>query len=421
MMVPTTVMETRPVDRVCYRTEQRREDSTRYKTVAVPRTVTEDYWVSVPEPRTREVTDYVSRTVYDTKTREVTVQVPHQETRTATRMVCRPYTVMETRTTNALETRVREVPYTAMNPVTRTRTVEYTVSVPHQETRQGTRRVCHWVNEARVRIIHCDEGHWEEVPCCPIGMHSSPKFSLVNQSVADSDGAKVDASGPFRLVGLRHRARGFRQEAPCTGGCSVGCTEYSAGDCCGVPVLQSRRVWVPQIVTKEIPYTVCRPQYHDEPYTYTVTVCRPETRTREESYIECVPEERVRQVSYHVLVPRQHTVSVQRMRLEPESYTYTTTVCRPETRTETYQECRVVSEPRTRTETYTEYVSQQRSRTRQVTDYQSIAVPWTRIMEVSVPYTVQEQIQVAVCRLVPRKVTCDSCANDCVTCSDCNN
>ena len=84
-----------------------------------------------------------------------------------------------------------------------------------------------------------------------------------------------------------------------------------AGDCAPVAsaVTCTKSVWVPNIVTEEVPYTVYRQQMESVPYTYTVTVCKPETRTR--------------------------TVPVTTYNTEERTRNYTVTVCKPETRTRT--------------------------------------------------------------------------------------
>jgi hypothetical protein len=94
-----------------------------------------------------------------------------------------------------------------------------------------------------------------------------------------------------------------------------------------------------------------RPTYEEVPYEYTVTLCRPETRTRTVTFCEYVPEQRTQEVQYTVCVPEQRVA------------THQVTICRT--------------------------VAEQR--TRQVT--------------VMVPYTEQQEVPVQVCRMVPKTIT----------------
>ncbi|MFV1966320.1 MAG: hypothetical protein ACC628_12925 [Pirellulaceae bacterium] len=114
---------------------------------------------------------------------------------------------------------------------------------------------------------------------------------------------------------------------------------------------RTRMVWVSNIVTEEVPVTVCKYETTQEEYTYVVITCRPETRTR--------------------------TVKV----------------------------CRYVNETQTREVAYTVCVPQQRERVRNVTTYTTVAEQQVQQYTVCVPQTVQKQVTVNVCRRVPQTVT----------------
>ncbi len=58
-------------------------------------------------------------------------------------------------------------------------------------------------------------------------------------------------------------------------GCGGGC-----GGCAPATTTVCRRVWVPNIVTEQIPVTTYQNQKSTQEYTYTVTLCRTETRNR---------------------------------------------------------------------------------------------------------------------------------------------
>ncbi len=112
------------------------------------------------------------------------------------------------------------------------------------------------------------------------------------------------------------------------------------------------RRWVPNIVKREVEYTCMQAQMEDVPYEYTVTLCRPETRTRTVQVCDMVREQKTKEVQY--------------------------TVCVPQTKTGTRQVTVCKTVPEEKTCTYT----------------------------VNVPHTVQKEIQVKVCRMVPKEITC---------------
>jgi hypothetical protein len=253
------------------------------------------------------------------QTVERTVMVPQMftENRTINVVQCRTeererqYTVMrpvnETRTVeyqytvNKFETRTRDINYTVRKPVMSTEQRQYTVMVPEQQTREATRRVCRMVPVQQTRTVCEDQGSWQEVP------------------------------------------------QTYTSGC---------GDCAQTYTCM-RRCWVPKYVTREVAYTVMRPQIEEVPYTYTVTVCRPEMRTKDVQVCNFVSEQRTRQVQYRVCVPEQLTG------------------------TREVTTCRMV--PEQKTATYT----------------------------VQVPETVQKEVQVQVCRMVPKTITCQVPVREC--------
>jgi hypothetical protein len=89
-------------------------------------------------------------------------------------------------------------------------------------------------------------------------------------------------------------------------------------DCHGC--VQTCNVYCPRVVTEEVPCTVYRPQMVEVPFTYPVTVCRPETRSVTERIPRTVFETKTREVPYTVPVPRQVTrqVPVRTMRTVQE-------------------------------------------------------------------------------------------------------
>jgi YTV len=132
-------------------------------------------------------------------------------------------------------------------------------------------------------------------------------------------------------------------------------------DCCGCT--HTCEVWVPNIVTEQVPVTVYKPHYTQEQFSYNVVVCRPEQRTITQQVAKPVYETRTREVSFTVPVAKQIERQIPK------------TVMRPVMETK--------------------------------------AVNYT----VMVPHRVERQVTVPVCTMVPKQVTytvhpcppCDAC------------
>ena len=238
--------ETKMVTTLQYRYEKRERTVTVNRRVPETREVTKRYTVMVPETRTKEVTCTVM--VPETRTKEVTctVMVPEKRTREETYCEMVPqweeveqqYTVMVPYKEDVEQT------YTVCVPVTKVVQQTCTVMVPHQETRQGTRRICKTVPVKQTRTITRDAGHWENrteevsMTCC----------------------ARVSSCGGCGGCG----------------GCATACCVST--EPCTKTV--TRRVWVPKLVKENVTCTVYKQQIVEEPCEYTVTVMKPETRTK---------------------------------------------------------------------------------------------------------------------------------------------
>lgn len=365
VMVPTWVTEMRTVQVTECRTEMRQRPVTTYKQVAETKMVTEQYTVQVPEQRVRTETFTVCRPVTRQVPRQYTVNVPYQETRTATRRVCKYVPVQEPRTVNVTEQRVRTENYTVMRPVTRQQEQQYTVNVPYTETREGTRKVCRWVPVTNTRTIRVDEGRCETV--------------------------QVAVPPP---CGGTHR-----------GHCRRRCCSQPCPPPCG-PVIVNKRVWVPNIVEKQIPYTTMQKQWFDEPYKYLVSLCRPEIRTRTVNYVEQVPETMSREVPFTVCVPKTEMVTVNRPQWFDEPYSYVVNLCRQEVRTQMVDVQEMVAEQQTRQVPYMVMVPQVRSRQVPVTTMRNVPVQQMEMYPVTVPQVITRQVPVTVCKMVPQMVQC---------------
>ncbi|MFC1597072.1 hypothetical protein ACFL5Q_03915 [Planctomycetota bacterium] len=209
-----------------------------------------------------------------------------------TKMVERTYTVM------VPEVRTKTVECVVNVPVWRDVTQEYTVMVPHCEKRQGTRTVCKMEPVTETRTVMEDQGHWEEQDC------------------------------PTTC-------------APKTCRPKTCCPKTCAPKTC--------KVWVPDCVEKEIEVTCMKPTTVEEPYEYTVTVCKPETRTCTQRVQECKQEVRTQEVCYTVCVPQQVTKQcpVTTTRCVAEERTVQCTVMVPHEVERVVPVCRVKMVPKT--------------------------------------------------------------------------
>jgi hypothetical protein len=255
---------------------------------------------------TVEKTILVPTTVTELRTVQVVECRPEVQQRTITtyknvpetKAVTRHYTVMVPEQHSRTET------YTVCTPVWKEVTQQYVVSVPHQETKHGVRSVCRPVQVQETRTVCEDHGHWEE--------HACP--------------------GPC-------------YDRACLRCCQRGC-------CCICGGTSAHKVWVPQVVKKDVLVTVCRNELVQEPYDYVVTVCKPETKTRQVKVCDYVREQKSREVTYTVCVPKTET------------------------------------------------------KTENVTTYKCVAEPKVVNVTVMVPHTVEKQIPVQVCRMIPKQVVC---------------
>jgi hypothetical protein len=244
--VPEWVTEVRTVRAVEYTTEERQETCTVYK--------------RVPETKTIQT--------------ECTVMVPETRTKTCKVTVC--------------------------TPVWKEVEQQYTVMVPHQEKRQGVRKVCKMEQVKQTRTVCKDKGHWEE------------QVVEVAPASAKACASPCTARRACRLWARRSVCCAAPCATACTTACSAACD--SGCDSCGGAgtagaVQCVKKVWVPNIVQEQVEVTCSKPVMVEEPCEYTVTVCKPEARTRKVRVCEYQKEEKTRQVQYTVCVPQQRTVT----------------------------------------------------------------------------------------------------------------
>ena len=73
-------------------------------------------------------------------------------------------------------------------------------------------------------------------------------------------------------------------------------------DCCGGTC--TCQVWVPNLVTEQVPVTVYKPQFVEEPYSCEVVVCKPELKQVTMRIAKPIYETKTREVICTVAVPR---------------------------------------------------------------------------------------------------------------------
>ncbi len=262
--------------------------------------------IQAPQPRVVTKTIMVPHVEYQTRmvTDYVCTSVPRQRTVPVTRMVPETHMV------------VRRFPVVTPQPRTKIEVyrvchMEYeevpatiTVCVPYIEMRQGVRTVCSMVQETVMQTVSEESGHWEDAP---------------------------SAGGPVQ--------KGMEQ-APLQKG-----------------PIQKGRVWVPEVVKRQVPVTTWRPETTQVPFEYPVhltrlesrpttrTLARPRYETKEReihytvpvtTYVErevphtvCRPvtEERVVHYTECVRTPVEREVRVPVCTLVPKTITYTIWPC----------------------------------------------------------------------------------------------
>jgi YTV len=247
-----------------------------------------------------------------------TIMVPQTTYKTITvpAVICRP------------ETRQQNVTVCRMVPETQMVTCKSTICVPEQRTATQNYTVCRMVPETVSRQI-----------------------TVMVPQTETRQGTRTVC----RPVAVQETRTVCKDMGHCETRCYV--------DCCGCT--RTCEVWVPNIVTEQVPITVYKPQNYQENFNYQVTVCHPEQRTITQQVAKPVYETRSRQVNYTVPVAKQIERQV------------------PQTTLRQVTENKVVN--------YT----------------------------VMVPQKIERQVTVPVCTMVPKQVTyavpppCSSCGGVC--------
>ena len=208
----------------------------------------------------------VERTVLvpqmSTETRRVCVIECRSEIHTKKITVCKlveekkevPYEYCEWKQ----ESKTRQETFQVMVPEWKDVTTEYIVMVPHVERHQGIRKVAKCVPSIEKRTVCEHSGRWED-----------------------------------RLVQVQTFVR--------------GCDASGRPICCPQISTCQQKVWVPEVVQKEIEVTVHKLVCEDQPYEFDVTVCKPEKKTCTQRVCTHKCETKTRDVQYTVCVPEKKT------------------------------------------------------------------------------------------------------------------
>ncbi len=201
--------------------------------------------------------------------------------------------------------------------------------------------------------------------------------------------ARVGLLARCRLARRSRGCNGCQADCGCNGGCSDGCGDGCGDDCGCAPQTTTvcKKVWVPNLVTKEVPVTVCKTVMEEQPYEYCVTVCKPETRTCKVRSARWSSRPRPARSAFANTRRRHAPRPTRSAKWFPQqiSKEVTYTVCVPKTVTKTYQVTVCKCVPYEKEVTYT----------------------------VCVPHQVQKEVDVRVCKMVPTTVTVPACTSGC--------
>ncbi len=444
-----TVMESTFATETHYQTEMETKTETRYRvrkvTKAVPVTF-EDFRVK---------TTMVSRN--ETKTVEYTVLIPETSTKTVDVNVSVPSwnEISENYVVKVPKLVEVEEAYSVRVPKLHDESFTYTVYAPQTEVTTKIQNVTNAVPVVKTRTIQRsvptyktetvtkDYGHWEVIVEEVAG---SSYQTGCNPSPVNAQGVVSNGCGAATAVGSAVTGGGcgtsLFQSNACRPGCSprVACRAGRVTSCnsvgnngtacgtnangcsnamptatsygvsaqgCGVaasPATTSRRVWVPNVVTEQVPvvvnetrseeisFTVYEQQMTQVPYECTYLVYRPEQRTGTRKVVDYIDEPRTRTrkvVEYH---------DEQRTRVRRElSY-------KMETKHESYPVVTYRTEKRTKDVSFTVNQPTQSIEPFQSTRYDTVTEELPEEYTVAVQVPVVKEVQVQVCRLVPKLV-----------------
>lgn len=435
-MVPTYVTETQYVATTEYQDETRyrvkkvyrsvpiEEQHYRMKTVMTPKTETKtiEYEVLIPETSEKSVDVSVSVPVWNEVTENYTIKVPtlidvseqytvkvpqlRDEPFTYTVMVPTPEKVLKTQTvTNSV-------------PVTKTRTVQR--QVPKTTMRSVQKDYGHWetvVDEAAVSAIapasNCGVVHGASNVVVMGGCGTSVSYQSIGHCGSKRHcgcgrvsgcGSCNSACGSSNGCGISSSACGVASSSACGCGSHASVSPSCATGVVSAPATRTRRVWVPNVVTEEVPvvehetvseeiaFTVYEQHAEQVQYEHTQLVYRPEERTGSKKVVQYVDEPRTRtrkQVEY-----RDET----RTRVKKElSY-------KQETKTETYPVVNYRKEKRTKEVSYTVQIPEVQAEPYNSVRFEQVAEDVVEEYSIKVPVQSYREVQVQVAKMVPKLV-----------------
>ncbi len=437
---------------------------TTYQVVLEPKYFTESKAVCTTEYqnetryRTRTVNRTVPVEVNDFRT--VTVMVPRSETKSVEYTVLIPQTgektvdIVETVPVwnEVIENYVVKVPtvvdvpeeYTVQVPQLNDEQFTYTVYVPQSQTETRMQSVSNAVPVTKTRTVQTcqpvthmqsvtkDYGHWE-VHVEEVAVAAAPYTTSCGNALGGGGCGSVATACQPMHCGARHAGCCGHAQTGC--GASLSCGSYGTaygavaiqGGCgagyaqpanCQQPAFSStqtvsRRVWVPNVVTEEVPvvenvtqtqevtYTVYEQQTEQVPYECTYLIYRPEERTGTRKVVNYVDEKRTRNRKVVQYNDETRTRTLKQL-------TY-----KQQTRSETIPFVSYTSEKRTKEIAYTINVPETKVEPFTTTRYETIAEEISEAYTVSVPVATTKEVQVQVCRMVPKlvPVTIYPCAN----------
>jgi hypothetical protein len=180
---------------------------------------------------------------------------------------------------------------------------------------------------------------------------------------------------------------------------------------------------VPETHTIECEITV--PTYETHMRTVQCTVCKPVMTTEQREVTVMVPTQEKRQGTRVVcrmvpvtekrticecqcgeMVKREVECTVMRPKSEEVPYEFTYTSYHPENRTVPVQICNFAYETQAREVPYTVCIPQQKKITRQIVTCRLVSEERTFTQTVNIPYTEQQEMDVQVCKMMPKTITC---------------
>jgi hypothetical protein len=239
----------------------------------------------------------------------------------------------------------RTIQTTEYRPEIKERTITVYRRIP--ETTQVKETVIITVPVQKTRTIHCNVTRqvWEEV---------DRDYTVLVPHTVTKTGVRT-VCRPVQIQTTRKvcRDEGHFEDVKYTIPCRRCHHRHGCRSCGGCGVVHvTRRVWRPNYVTVEVPVTICKNTYEQVKFEYDVTVCRPVVRT--------------------------HKVRV----------------------------CRYVTEKQERQVTYTDYEKREVEQTRTVTTCKVVAEERKQRCTVMVPYQVEKEVTVMVCRTVAETIIC---------------